>query len=66
MNVLNAIDVARSKGMKVIGLTGKDGGKMKELCDVEIRAPYSVFADRAQEIHIKVIHSLIDYIETHI
>jgi D-sedoheptulose 7-phosphate isomerase len=39
---------------------------MKELCDVEIRAPYSVFADRAQEIHIKVIHSLIDYIEKNI
>ncbi|MFN5442961.1 MAG: D-sedoheptulose 7-phosphate isomerase [Crocinitomicaceae bacterium] len=66
LNVLNAIDVARSKGVKVIGLTGKDGGKMKELCDVEIRAPYSVFADRAQEIHIKVIHSLIDYIEKNI
>jgi D-sedoheptulose 7-phosphate isomerase len=66
LNVLNAIDFARSKGMKVIGLTGKDGGKMKELCDVEIRAPYSVFADRAQEIHIKVIHSLIDYIEKNI
>ncbi|TXI88423.1 MAG: phosphoheptose isomerase, partial [Crocinitomicaceae bacterium] len=33
------------------------------LCDVEIRAPYSNFADRAQEIHIKVIHSLIDFIE---
>jgi D-sedoheptulose 7-phosphate isomerase len=66
LNVLNAIDFARSKGMKVIGLTGKDGGKMKELCDVEIRAPYSVFADRAQEIHIKVIHSLIDFIEKNI
>ena len=39
---------------------------MAELCDVEIRAPYSEYADRAQEIHIKVIHSLIDFIETHI
>jgi len=62
-NVLNAIDAATKKGMKVIGLTGKDGGKMASLCDVEIRAPKSDFADRAQEIHIKVIHSLIDYIE---
>jgi len=62
-NVLNAIDVAKSKGMKVIGLTGKDGGKMAELCDIEIRAPHSEYADRAQEIHIKVIHSLIGYIE---
>lgn len=63
-NVLNAIQVAKEKGMLVVGLTGKDGGKMASLCDVEIRAPHSDFADRAQEIHIKVIHSLIDFIET--
>ena len=62
-NVLNAIEVARKKGIKVVGLTGKDGGKMDGLCDVEIRAPYSKYADRAQEIHIKCIHSLIDFIE---
>lgn len=62
-NVLHAIDAAKAKGMKVIGLTGKDGGQMATLCDVEIRAPKSEYADRAQEIHIKVIHSLIDYIE---
>ena len=63
-NVLNAIEAARAKGMKVIGLTGKDGGAMAGLCDVEVRAPESKYADRAQEIHIKVIHSLMDYIET--
>lgn len=62
-NVLRAIAAARSKGMKVVGLTGKDGGKMASVCDVEIRAPHTRYADRAQEIHIKVIHSLIDYIE---
>ncbi len=62
-NVLNAIAAAKAKGMKVVGLTGKDGGKMAGLCDVEIRAPHTPYADRAQEIHIKVIHSLIDYIE---
>jgi D-sedoheptulose 7-phosphate isomerase len=65
-NVLFAIEAAKKIGMKVIGLTGKDGGKMANLCDVEIRAPYSIFADRAQEIHIKVIHSLIDFIENNI
>jgi D-sedoheptulose 7-phosphate isomerase len=63
-NVLKAIEAARNKGMKVIGLTGKDGGRMAGLCDVEIRAPRSEYADRAQEIHIKVIHSLIDYVES--
>lgn len=62
-NVLNAIRTAREKGMKVVGLTGKDGGAMAELCDVEIRAPYSQYADRAQEIHIKCVHTLIDFIE---
>ena len=62
-NVLNAISSAKEKGMLVIGLTGKDGGEMASICDIEIRAPHSQYADRAQEIHIKIIHSLIDYIE---
>lgn len=62
-NVLKAISAAHLKGMKVVGLTGKDGGKMAAECDVEIRAPKSEYADRAQEIHIKVIHSLIDFVE---
>ncbi|MBK8584670.1 MAG: D-sedoheptulose 7-phosphate isomerase [Bacteroidetes bacterium] len=62
-NVLEAIRAAKDCGMKVVGLTGKGGGKMADLCDVEIRAPHSEYADRAQEIHIKVIHSLIQTIE---
>lgn len=62
-NVIRAINTARFKNMKVIGLTGKDGGEMASMCDVEIRAPQSDYADRAQEIHIKVIHALIDYVE---
>lgn len=65
-NVINAISAARKTNMKVVVLTGKDGGKMAGLSDVEIRAPHSPYADRAQEIHIKVIHSLIDYIERNI
>lgn len=63
-NIINAIEAAKKKGMKVVGLTGKDGGKMATLCDLELRAPHSEFADRAQEIHIKVIHSLIQLIES--
>lgn len=62
-NVIEAIHAAKQKGMNVIALTGKDGGKIKDLCDVEIRAPFSEYADRAQEIHIKVIHCLIEYVE---
>ena len=62
-NVIRAMEVAKSKGIKIVALTGKDGGKMAALADIEVRAPYSKFADRAQEIHIKVIHALIQTIE---
>ncbi len=62
-NIIRAIESAKKQRMKVIGLTGKDGGKMAGICDIEIRAPKSEFADRAQEIHVKVIHSLIDFVE---
>lgn len=62
-NVLNAITAAKQKGMKVIALTGKDGGEMAGLADVEIRVPHFRYADRIQEIHIKVIHILMMLIE---
>ncbi|WP_420068260.1 D-sedoheptulose 7-phosphate isomerase [Actinobacillus pleuropneumoniae] len=62
-NVLNAIKVAKEKGMKVIAMTGKDGGQMAGLADVEIRVPHFRYADRTQEIHIKVIHILMMLIE---
>lgn len=62
-NVINAAQTAKAKGMMVIALTGKTGGELAALADVEIRAPHSEYADRVQEIHIKVIHSLIHYIE---
>jgi len=65
-NVIEAAKAARLKGIKVIGLTGKDGGNMAELCDVEIRVPWFEYADRIQEIHIKIIHSLIDYVEKNV
>ena len=62
-NVLNAVNAASAIGMKTVCLTGKTGGLLADNCDVEIRAPHSEYADRVQEIHIKVIHSLIGYIE---
>ncbi len=62
-NVLNAIKAAKEKGMKVITMTGKDGGQMAGLADVEIRVPHFRYADRIQEIHIKVIHILMMLIE---
>jgi D-sedoheptulose 7-phosphate isomerase len=62
-NVILAVEAAKKKGMKTLVLTGKDGGKLAGLADLEIRAPYSEFADRAQEIHIKIIHNFILGIE---
>ena len=62
-NVLLAAKAAHAAGMQVVGLTGKDGGQLAALCNVEIRAPHSAYADRVQEIHIKAIHTLIMLIE---
>lgn len=63
-NVLNAAKVAKEKGMKIVALTGKQGGELAKISDVEIRAPHNGYSDRIQEIHIKVIHVLIQYIES--
>lgn len=65
-NVLKAVETAKAKGMKVVALTGKDGGKLGPLADIEIRVPHVGYADRIQEIHIKVIHILILLIEKQI
>ena len=62
-NVIKAVKTAKEKDIKTIVLTGKTGGQLADLADLEIRAPQSEYADRAQEIHIKVIHALIDGIE---
>ena len=62
-NVLRAAEAAKAAGMQVVGLTGKDGGQLASLCDVEIRAPHHGYADRVQEIHIKAIHIMIMLIE---
>jgi D-sedoheptulose 7-phosphate isomerase len=63
LNVVKAAEVAKAKGIPVIALTGKGGGKLAYLADVEIRVPHNGYADRIQEIHIKVIHILIYLIE---
>lgn len=64
-NILRAAEVARQKKMTVITLSGKNGGELAELADIEIRVPHYGYADRIQEIHIKVIHILIQLIEKH-
>jgi D-sedoheptulose 7-phosphate isomerase len=65
-NVCNAAKVARRCNMKIIALTGKSGGLLSELCDIEIRVPHNGYSDRIQEMHIKIIHTLINFIESNL
>ncbi|MGI2026416.1 MULTISPECIES: D-sedoheptulose 7-phosphate isomerase [unclassified Endozoicomonas] len=62
-NIIKAVAAARAKGMKVILLSGKDGGQMAGMADVEIRVPHFGYADRIQEVHIKAIHIMIQLVE---
>lgn len=62
-NIIRAIEAAQKKGMKTLLLLGKDGGKLKDKSDVEIIVPHFGYADRIQEIHIKIIHIFILLIE---
>ncbi len=61
-NVVEAARVARKRKMSIIGLTGKGGGHLASLCDVCFIAP-GANADRIQELHIKIIHTLIEGVE---
>ena len=62
-NIVIAAETAKQMGMQVIALTGKQGGKVAEFSDIEIRVPHDGYSDRIQEIHIKIIHTLILLIE---
>ena len=63
-NIMEAVKAAQTKGMEVILLTGKDGGQLAAYGCHEIRVDHFGYADRIQEIHIKVIHILIQLIES--
>lgn len=62
-NVIEACRAAKQKGIKIVGLTGNTGGHLADLVDVELRVPHQGYADRIQEVHIKIIHILIGCIE---
>ena len=61
-NVILAVEAAKKKGMKVVGLLGKGGGALKDMVDVSLVVDSSI-SDRIQEIHIKCIHIFIEGIE---
>ena len=63
-NIVKAAQQAKAQGMKVIALTSKGLNKLAEVADIAICAPKAAHSDRIQEIHIKVIHILIQAIES--
>lgn len=62
-NILKALDVARKRGITTVGLLGKGGGKARAACDIPIVVPLATTSDRIQEIHIKVLHIVIEAVE---
>lgn len=64
-NVINAAVAARERGMTIVGLTGVPTSQLGGLTDICVATPGGKFADRAQELHIKVIHILLELVERH-
>ena len=64
-NVIRAVNAAKALDMKVIALTGRRNPELEALSDVYVCTPGGSFADRVQELHIKVLHILIELIERH-
>jgi D-sedoheptulose 7-phosphate isomerase len=62
-NVHAAATQAKALGMGVLALTGNDGGTLAGVADVEVRVPWSGYADRIQEVHIRCIHAWIHAVE---
>jgi D-sedoheptulose 7-phosphate isomerase len=62
-NILKAVEAAKAAGAAVIGLTGKDGGKMAKLCTAALVVPAQE-TERIQEIHITLIHIFCELLET--
>jgi len=62
-NILRAVEEAKNHGVTTIALTGKSGGELLKKADYAICVPHQGYADRIQEIHIKIIHALILRIE---
>jgi len=62
-NILAAIEAAKKKGITTVGLLGKGGGKARSLVDVPIVVPRAETSDRIQEVHIKILHIVIEAVE---
>ncbi len=61
-NIIEAIKVAKEKGLKTVGILGKDGGKLKGICDYEFIVQGET-TDRIQEVHMMILHIIIEGVE---
>jgi D-sedoheptulose 7-phosphate isomerase len=61
-NVIRAFEMAKKKNIKTVALLGRDGGQLKDLADLAIIVP-GHSSDRIQELHIKLIHIVIEVLE---
>ena len=63
-NLIQAVESAKKQGMKTVAFLGKEGGKLKGVCDLEWIVPGFGFSDRIQEAHMSAIHIAIEVVET--
>lgn len=62
-NIINAMKIAKQKGLITVGLTGRDGGLLKNICDININFDYNKTA-RVQEHHLLTCHLISQFVET--
>tara|TARA_R110000868_G_scaffold158036_2_gene385750 strand:+ start:6761 stop:7339 length:579 start_codon:yes stop_codon:yes gene_type:complete len=61
-NIIRAVEEAKKQGVKTLALLGKDGGKLKGVCDEEFIIPADT-SDRIQEVHMTILHIMIEGVE---
>lgn len=62
-NILRACEAAKARGVRTVGLLGKGGGQLLDKVDIAIVVPLATTSDRIQEVHIKVLHIVIEAVE---
>ena len=63
LNIIKAVEEAKTKGLRTIAFLGKTGGKMRGLCDLEWIISGFPYSDRVQEAHMSAIHIIIEMVE---
>jgi D-sedoheptulose 7-phosphate isomerase len=62
-NVLRAVEAAKRSAITTVGLLGRGGGRLREQVDIPVVVPLATTSDRIQEVHIKILHIVIEVVE---